>query len=96
MKYQIRVPISKAYMNTYINSFIPIHFYDDTRVSLDNLKNLIFPIDYLDNEFNDLNNFIRNIFDEMIRNNKDINSLKKEIDTKVIQYKISISILKMI
>jgi hypothetical protein len=79
----IKVPISKSYMNTFINSFIPIHFYGDTRVSLENLKNLLFPIDYLDNEFNDLNNFIRIVFDEVIKNNRDINSLKKDLEKKV-------------
>ena len=83
-KINIKIPISKAYITTYINSFIPIHFYNDTRVSLENLKNLLFPIDYSDSDFNELNKFIRIVLDEVIRNNKDINALKKELETKVI------------
>ncbi len=80
----IKVPISKSYLNTYINSFISIHFFKDNQVSLENLKNLLFPIDYLDSDFNQLNNFIKNVFDDIIVQGKELTVLRKDLIKKVI------------
>ena len=80
----INVPISKSYLNTYLNGFISIHYYKDNQVSLENLKNLLFPVEYLDSDFNNLNNFIKNIFDDIIIYGKELLILKKDLTKKVI------------
>ena len=80
----IKVPISKSYFNTYLNSFISIHFFKDNQVSLENLKNLLFPLDYLDHEFNKLNDFIKNVCDDSIINGKDSILLRKDLIKRVV------------
>lgn len=82
-KSNIILPIKKAYYTTLINSLIPIHFYGDLSISVDSLKNLLFPPTVLDEEFNSLIKFILLTFDEIIKNNKDKTSLEKQFNKNV-------------
>jgi len=82
-KIKITLPIKKAYYTTLINSLIPIHFYRDQSITIDSLKNLLFPPSVSDEEFNNLVNFIKFTFDEIIKNSKDKNNLEKELNKTV-------------
>ncbi len=83
-KVQIKIPIKKTYYTTFINSLIPIHFYKDESITIDSLKNLLFPLSVSDEEFNTLVKFILLAFDEIIKNNRDNLSLEKELRKTVI------------
>jgi hypothetical protein len=82
-KISIKLPISKAYFTTFINSFCSIHFLEDNSFSLESLKNLLFPPEHLDKEFNELVEFIKIIFDEYIRNNKSTEEINSELQQNV-------------
>lgn len=75
----IKLPITKNYFITFLNNFISIHFYNDQSIVLESLKNLLFPPEHSDKEFADLVKFIQIIFDEMIKNNKGLENIKKEL-----------------
>jgi hypothetical protein len=79
----INLPINKSYFITFVNSLIPIHFYNDDKFTVESLKNLLFPPEHPDKEFNDLVMFIKVIFDESLKNNKDIDNLRKELNNRV-------------
>jgi len=80
----IKFPISKAYFTTFINSFCTIHFIEDNSLSLESLKNLLFPPEITDKEFNESVEFIRIIFDEFIKNNKSSEEIETELQNIVI------------
>jgi len=87
-KTNITLSIKKAYYTTLINSLIPIHFYADQSITIDSLKNLLFPPSVSDEEFNTLVKFILSTFDEIIKNNKDKSILEKELKKNVKNLKI--------
>jgi hypothetical protein len=80
---KIKVPINKSYFSTFMNSFIPIYFMNDNRVTLETLKNLLFPVDYSDNDFNDLVAFVGLLCNEVIKTSKEITTIKSELSQKV-------------
>jgi hypothetical protein len=85
----IKIPINKNYFTTFLNSYLPIKYFNDDRVTLEELKNLLFPVEYSDSEFDELVEFISQICDELIRFTKDLNAIKTEISKKVIFLKKS-------
>ena len=82
-KILITVPINKSYYLTFINSLVPIHFFNDTQFTIESLKNLLFPPEHSNSEFNDLISFIKIVFDEIIRNNKETEELRKYLSLNV-------------
>ncbi len=82
-KISIRIPITKAYLTTFINSFCSIHFLEDQSFSVESLKNLLFPPQHPDKDFNELLEFIRIIFDEFIKNNKNTEEMIDELQENV-------------
>jgi hypothetical protein len=80
----IKIPVNKTYFNTFLNSFVSIHFYNDNSFTLESLKNLLFPPEHPDKEFNDLVNFIKIVFDDSIKLNKDQETLKNDLGLTVI------------
>ena len=79
----IKVPINKTYFTTFLNSFLPIHFFNSTEFTLESLKNLLFPPQHPDKEFNDLVSFIKIVLDEVIRNSKDGEAIGRDLRMKV-------------
>lgn len=82
-KLVIKIPLNKTYFNTFINSFFPIHFFNDNSFTLESLKNLLFPPEHNDKDFNDLVNFIKIVFNDYIKANKDVESLKNDLSSSV-------------
>lgn len=76
---KILIPLNKTYLNTFLNSFIQIYFFNDNSFTLESLKNLLFPPEHLDKDFNELVNFIKIICDDLIKYNKDINQINKDL-----------------
>jgi len=83
-KIKILNPLNKSYLITFVNSLVGIHFFTDTQHSEESLKNLLFPINFSDENFYEFVNFIKIIFDEMIRNNNSAEHLKTELSDKFI------------
>jgi hypothetical protein len=84
-KINIKIPISKSYFNTFVNSFLNIHFLNDTSFTLESLKNLLFPPEHNDKEFNQLVDFIKIAFDDLIKHNKSELALKTDLE-KFVKY----------
>ena len=82
-KISIRIPITKAYLTTFINSLCSIHFLEDQSFSVESLKNLLFPPQHPDKDFNELLEFIRIIFNEFIKNNKNTEEMTNELQENV-------------
>lgn len=83
-KIQIKISIGRAYFITFINSYCSIYFLEDNSLSLESLKNLLFPPEIPDKEFNESVEFIRIIFDESIKNNKCSEEIQTELQKIVI------------
>ena len=66
-------------LNTFINSLCSIHFLEDQSFSVESLKNLLFPPQHPDKEFNELVEFIKIIFEEFIKNNKNSEEMSYEL-----------------
>lgn len=79
----ITIPISKTYYTTFINSYILIYYFNDNSFTLESLKSLLFPTEFLDKDFDNLVNFISAVFDEYIKNGKEGEEIKKELENKV-------------
>lgn len=59
----INPPINKSYITSFMTNYIQMTFLNDKSLSLENLKNLIFPSEYSENNFKDFVSFI----DEIIK-----------------------------
>lgn len=76
--------LNKSYLTTFINSLVSIHFFTDSQHSEESLKNLLFPPNFSDELFYQLVNFIKIVFDELIRKNNNTDNLKSELNDKFI------------
>jgi hypothetical protein len=94
-KIKIKIPFNKTYLNTFLNSYVPIHFFNDHSFTLESLKNLLFPTHHPDKEFYDLVEFVKIVFDSLIKFNKDRDILIKELSQSVNLNLISISLFLM-
>lgn len=79
----IKVPINKTYFSTFLNNFVSIYYFNDNSITVESLKNLLFPPEHSDVDFNELVNFIKIIFDDLIIINKDSQRLKDDLQIKV-------------
>lgn len=81
-KTKIVNPISKGQFKTFLSQFIQIHYFqlqDQEATELENLKNLLFPPDYLDQEYTELIGFITKILDSLIISSLPITHIKEEL-----------------
>ena len=83
-KIKLSLPFKRNYYITFINSLISIHFYNDNSITIESLKNLLFPPSVSDEEFNNLRDTIIFSFDELVKFNKDKTFLENELKKKVI------------
>lgn len=54
----INPPINKSYISSFITNYIQMKFLHDKSLSLDSLKNLIFPSEYSETNFNEFVSFV--------------------------------------
>jgi hypothetical protein len=73
------IPLNKSYFSTFVTSLLNIWYLDDKSMTVETLKNLLFPPEHPDLLFNQLVDYIRRIFEEVIKFGKDHESFKKEI-----------------
>ena len=83
---QIVIPLNRSYFTTFVNSLLNIYYFEDKTMTVESLKNLLFPADHPDQQFNDLVLFIHKIFQEIVRNGKDGETLRKELSGSVLFY----------
>jgi hypothetical protein len=79
------IPLNKSYFTTFVTSLLNIWYLDDTSMTVETLKNLLFPPEHPDLLFNQLVDYIRRIFEEVIKLGKDHESFRKEIGSSGIE-----------
>ena len=85
-KKNIKNPLSKNAYKTFLGQFIDIHFFNDPKeeaTSLESLKNMLFPSDLPDEEFNDLIEFIKIVMEDIIINAKQVSKISEELSEQV-------------
>ena len=86
---QIVIPLNKSYFTTFVNSLLNIYYFEDRTMTIESLKNLLFPAEHPDQQFNELVQFIHKIFEEIVRNGKDGEILRKEMSASVNYFKLT-------
>ena len=80
---RISIPVSKPYFSTFLNNFISITYLNDDTTNLESLKNLLFPIEFLDGDYLNLCSIIKRIYDDAIYNNKEKTEVEMAIKSDV-------------
>jgi len=79
----INLPISKPYFTTFIISLVDIRYFNKDEFTIQSLKNLLFPPEHSDEEFNKLVKFVWLLFDMLIISGKDRDALENEVNLYV-------------
>jgi hypothetical protein len=79
----IENPLNNSIFKTFINQFIQIHFFESSsekkKISLENLKNLLFPAETTEETFNNLIEFVENCLETIIKTNVDIDVIQNDL-----------------
>jgi hypothetical protein len=79
------IPLNKSYFTTFVTSLLNIWYLEDKSMTLETLKNLLFPPEHPDALFNQLIDYIKRIFEDIIKLGKDPESLRKELKANAAQ-----------
>ena len=79
----IENPLNNSTFKTFINQFIQIHFFESSpenkKISLENLKNLLFPAETTEETFNNLIEFVENCLETIVKTNVDIDVIQNDL-----------------
>ena len=82
-KIEIKNPLSKSMFKVFLTQYIQIHFFKpekDKKESLENLRNLLFPPETTDDDFNNLITFVTKLMDKLIKTEKELEDILGEIN----------------
>ena len=82
-KTEIQNPLNRTMFKVFLTQYIQIHFFrpeKDKKESLENLKNLLFPPETTEEEFNALITFVAKLMDKIIRTEKELEEVFGEIN----------------
>ena len=82
-KTEIKNPLSKSMFKIFLTQYIQIHFFKpekDKKESLENLRNLLFPPETTDDDFNNLITFVTKLMDKLIKTEKELEDILGEIN----------------
>ncbi len=82
-KTEIQNPLNRTMFKVFLAQYIQIHFLKpekDKKEALENLKNLLFPPETTEDEFNTLINFVTKLMDKIIRTEKELEEVFGEIN----------------
>ena len=82
-KTEIKNPLSKSMFKVFLTQYIQIHFFKpekDKKESLENLRNLLFPPEATDDDFNNLITFVTKLMDKLIKTEKEFEDILGEIN----------------
>ena len=82
-KTEIQNPLNRTMFKVFLAQYIQIHFFKpekDKKEELENLKNLLFPPETTEDEFNTLINFVTKLMDKIIRTEKELEEVFGEIN----------------
>ena len=82
-KTEIQNPLNRTMFKVFLAQYIQIHFFKpekDKKEALENLKNLLFPPETTEDEFNTLINFVTKLMDKIIRTEKELEEVFGEIN----------------
>lgn len=82
----INPPINKSYITSFMTNYIQMTFLNDKSLSLENLKNLIFPSEYSENDFKDFVSFIDEIIKLSINKGLNDNLVKENLSNQNYSY----------
>jgi hypothetical protein len=78
-KISINPPIDKNYLMTFMSNYIQLKYFEDKTISLDSLKNLIFPPNYLENDFQNFVDFVNKISFQVINKSLKLDEIESEL-----------------
>lgn len=91
----IDLPISSNYLTTFMINYIQLKYFNETTITLESLKSLVFPADYKDESFRDFIRFIDTVLNLSINEAYDTERIvdvlqnsftfKKEILTTILE-----------
>ena len=82
-KTEIKNPLCKSMFKVFLTQYIQIHFFKpekDKKESLENLRNLLFPPETTDDDFNNLITFVTKLMDKLIKTEKELEDILGEIN----------------
>ena len=82
-KTEIQNPLNRAMFKVFLTQYIQIHFFKpekDKKESLENLKNLFFPPETTEEDFNSLITFVTKLMDKIIKTEKELEDVFGEIN----------------
>ena len=82
-KTEIKNPLSKSMFKVFLTQYIQIHFFKpekENKESLENLRNLLFPPETTDDDFNNLITFVTKLMDKLIKTEKELEDILGEIN----------------
>ena len=72
-KIEIQNPLNHSMFKVFLSQYIQIYFFKnekDKKESLENLRNLLFPPETTDDDFNNLITFVTKLMDKLIKTEK--------------------------
>ena len=82
-KIEIKNPFSKSMFKVFLTQYIQIHFFKpekEKKESLENLRNLLFPPETTDDDFNNIISFVTKLMDKVIKTEKELEEIFGEIN----------------
>ena len=82
-KIEIKNPFSKSMFKVFLTQYIQIHFFKpekEKKESLENLRNLLFPPETTDDDFNNIISFVTKLMDKVIKTEKEFEEIFGEIN----------------
>ena len=82
-KIEIKNPFSKSMFKVFLTQYIKIHFFkqeQEKKESLENLRNLLFPPETTDDDFNNIISFVTKLMDKVIKTEKELEEIFGEIN----------------
>ena len=82
-KIEIKNPFSKSMFKVFLTQYIQIHFFKpekEKKESLENLRNLLFPPETADDDFNNIISFVTKLMDKLIKTEKELDEIFGEIN----------------
>ena len=82
-KIEIKNPFSKSMFKVFLTQYIQIHFFKpekEQKESLENLRNLLFPPETTDDDFNNIISFVTKLMEKVIKTEKELEEIFGEIN----------------
>ena len=86
-KIEINNPLNKSIFKVFLTQLINIQFFkeeNDHKKDMEDLKNLLFPPEVTDEDFNKLVSFVTKVIDKLIKTEKELEEITNELNEEFI------------